>query len=163
MWKLPVGLLALAGFALMVFWGLQKSEASRSLPSDITLTNMQNEMVALSDFEGQPVIINFWATWCPPCIREMPLLARYAEKEGFALVLINQAESVETIQAYLDEAGLEFEYMLLDSHQIAYQAMQVRGLPTTQFFNAEGGLVNEHLGEVHDRHLDTFIKGHVQL
>lgn len=163
MWKWPFGLLMLAAFALMVFWGLQKSEASRSIPNDIALVNMQGETIQLSDFEGQPVIINFWATWCPPCVREMPLLARYAEKQGFALVLINQAESAATIQAYLDEAGLDFEHMLLDSHQQAYQAMQVRGLPTTQFFNADGGLVNEHLGEVHDRHLDAFIKAHVPL
>ncbi len=163
MWKLPLGMLAVAGFVFIVYWGLQQSEVSRSLPNDIILANMQGEEIALSDFSGQPVIVNFWATWCPPCIREMPLLARYAEKEGFALVLINQAESVDTIQAYLDEAGLEFEHMLLDSHQRAYQAMQVRGLPTTQFFNADGGLVNEHLGELHDRHLDAFIQQYVPL
>ena len=163
MWKLPLGMLAVVGFVFIVYWGLQQSEASRSLPNDIILADMQGEKISLSDFSGQPVIINFWATWCPPCVREMPLLARYAEKEGFALVLINQAESVATIQAYLDEAGLEFEHMLLDSHQRAYQAMQVRGLPTTQFFNADGGLVNEHLGELHDRHLDAFIQQYVPL
>lgn len=145
----------------MVFWGLQKSEASRALPTNIALLNIQEESVRLSDYQGQPVIVNFWATWCPPCVREMPLLASYAEKEGFELVLINQAESADVIQAYLDEAGLTFEHMLLDSHQEAYQAMQVRGLPTTQFFDAEGRLVNEHLGEVHERHLDAFIKRNV--
>lgn len=161
MWRFPIGFLVLAGFALVVFWGLQKSEVARALPTDVVLFNIQGEPVRLSDYQGQPVIINFWATWCPPCIREMPLLATYAEKEGFQLVLINQAESADTIQRYLDEAELEFEHMLMDSHQVAYQEMQVRGLPTTQFFDAEGRLVNEHLGEVHDRDLDAFIERNV--
>lgn len=160
-WKWPIGLIAVALFAVLVFWGLQQSEASRSLPVDLALSNMQGDQISMAQFEGEPVIVNFWATWCPPCVREMPLLADYAKKEGFRLVLINQAESVETIQQYLDEAGLEFEFMLLDSHQHAYQNMQVRGLPTTQFFDHNGRLVNEHLGEVHARHLDTFIDRYV--
>ncbi|MCD8513663.1 MAG: TlpA family protein disulfide reductase [Nitrincola sp.] len=161
MWKLPLGMLAVAGFVFIVYWGLQQSEVSRSLPNDIILANMQGEEIPLSDFSGQPVIVNFWATWCPPCIREMPLLARYAEKEGFALVLINQAESVATIQAYLDEAGLEFEHMLLDSHQRLTKRCRLEDCRQRNFFNADGGLVNEHLGELHDRHLDAFIQQQV--
>lgn len=161
-WRLPISLGILVLLGVMVFWGLQQSEASRALPNDIALSNMQGERLELGDFKGQPVIVNFWATWCPPCVREMPLLAQYAQQEGFELVLINQAESVGTIQQFLDEAGIEFEHMLLDSHQAAYQAMQVRGLPTTQFFDAEGHLVNEKIGEVHEPDLDTFIDKYVQ-
>lgn len=124
------------------------------------LSNLQGQPVDLNDFQGQPVVINFWATWCPPCIREMPLLASYAE-EGLTLVLINQGETVDVIADYLDVAGLTFEHLLLDPRQTALQAMQVRGLPTTQFFDAEGRLVNEHTGELHDEQLRQFVQRYV--
>lgn len=61
MWRFPIGFLVLAGFALVVFWGLQKSEVARALPTDVVLFNIQGEPVRLSDYQGQPVIINFWA------------------------------------------------------------------------------------------------------
>lgn len=144
-----------------IFWSLQQAEASRRLPTDISLPSLSGSSVELSQFLGKPLVVNFWATWCPPCVREMPLLAEYAQQQGFRLVLINQAEPASKVQAFLDEAGLEFEFMLLDSQQTAYHAMQVRGLPTTQFFDPQGRLLNEHVGEIHQQHLDAFIKKHV--
>lgn len=153
----PLCVVAVFVFGLAVFWGLQQSKLSRNLPDALVLSNLQGQPVDLNDFKGQPVVINFWATWCPPCVREMPLLASYAE-EGLTLVLINQGETVDVITDYLDSAGLTFEHMLLDPRQMALQAMQVRGLPTTQFFDAEGRLVNEHTGELHDEQLQQFVQ-----
>jgi len=158
----PLFIVAVLVFGLAVFWGLQQSKLSRSLPDSLVLSNLQGQPVDLNDFQGQPVVINFWATWCPPCIREMPLLASYAEKEGLTLVLINQGETLDVITDYLDSAGLTFEHLLLDPRQAALQAMQVRGLPTTQFFDAQGRLVNEHMGELHDEQLQQFVQHYQQ-
>ena len=158
----PLLVAAVLLFGVAVVWGLQQSELSRSLPDSLVLSNLQGQPVDLNDFKGQPVVINFWATWCPPCIREMPLLASYAEEEGLTLVLINQGETVDVIDDYLDSAGLTFEHLLLDPRQQALQAMQVRGLPTTQFFDAKGRLVNEHTGELHDEQLQQFVQRYVQ-
>ncbi|WP_417578728.1 TlpA family protein disulfide reductase [Nitrincola sp.] len=158
----PLFIVAVLVFGLAVFWGLQQSKLSRSLPDSLVLSSLQGQPVDLNDFQGQPVVINFWATWCPPCIREMPLLASYAEEEGLTLVLINQGETVDVITDYLDSAGLTFEHLLLDPRQAALQAMQVRGLPTTQFFDAEGRLVNEHTGELHDEQLQQFVQRYLQ-
>lgn len=157
----PLFFTAVLLFGAAVVWGLQQSNLSRSLPESLVLSNMQGQPVDLNDFKGQPVVINFWATWCPPCIREMPLLANYAQQEGLTLVLINQGETVNVIDDYLDAAGLTFEHLLLDPRQSALQAMQVRGLPTTQFFDAQGRLVNEHMGELHDQQLQQFVQRYV--
>jgi thiol-disulfide isomerase/thioredoxin len=157
----PLLVAAVVSFGVAVVWGLQQSNLSRSLPESLVLSNLQGQPVDLHDFQGQPVVINFWATWCPPCIREMPLLASYAEKEGLTLVLINQGETVDVIDDYLAAAGLSFEHMLLDPRQTALQAMQVRGLPTTQFFDAQGRMVNEHTGELHDEQLQQFVQRYV--
>lgn len=157
-WRLPLSLVAAALLGSAVLWGLKESEASRALPKDLVLSDITGQPVNLQTYQGQPLVINFWATWCPPCVREMPLLAEYAQQDGVTVVLINQGENVETIQAYLDQAGLSFEHMLLDPRQTALQAMQVRGLPTTLFFDAQGRLLNEHLGEVHEPQLQAFMQ-----
>lgn len=131
-----------------------------TLPSDLTLATIEGQAIELDSFKGQPLIINFWATWCPPCIREMPLLSRYDELPGVTVVMINQGETVPVIEGYLDTAGISFRHMLLDPRQHTLQALEIRGLPTTLFYSADGVLVDRHLGEVTAEQLDAFIRRH---
>ncbi|WP_409522449.1 TlpA family protein disulfide reductase [Nitrincola sp. MINF-07-Sa-05] len=134
-----------------------KSEG-KSLPEGIMLATIEGQSVQLDEFKGKPLIINFWATWCPPCIREMPLLNRYDDLQDVDVILINQGEAVPVIKSYLEKADISFRNMLLDPRQQSLQSLEIRGLPTTLFYSAEGVLVDQHMGEVTAEQLDAFIQ-----
>lgn len=134
-------------------WGagdaaLSASSRQQVLP-DITLTTLEGDPVRLSSMVGKPVIVNLWASWCPPCRREMPVLAKaQAENIGMVFVFANQGESAQTVKAYLASEGMALRNVLLDNSGVLAQETGSRGLPTTLFYNASGKLVERRTGEV---------------
>lgn len=115
----------------------------------VALLDLQGESRQLSDFAGQPVVVNLWATWCPPCRREMPALQQAQSAfPGVAIVLANQGEGAPTVHEYLSREGLTLDNVLLDPGSSVSRDMSVRGYPTTLFFNAEGRMVDMHVGEI---------------
>ena len=116
---------------------------------DLPLLTLDERPVSLGSYAGRPVVLNLWASWCPPCRREMPVFEQ-AQKEfpDVAFVLVNQGESAQQAQAFLRSEGLDLKDVLLDTSSQAMQAMGSRGLPTTLFFDARGRLVDSHLGEI---------------
>lgn len=123
----------------------------RSAPPlpDVELAMLDGSPTTLQAHGGRPIVLNLWATWCPPCRREMPVLedaqARYP---GVAFVLVNQGEDRATVVDYLEREGLTLEHVLLDPHSRAMPATGARALPTTLFFDADGRLVDSHMGEL---------------
>ncbi|GAB3537852.1 TlpA disulfide reductase family protein [Noviherbaspirillum agri] len=114
---------------------------------DLALTRLDGSTARLSAFAGKPIVLNMWATWCPPCRREMPAL-RDAQRKHPEIVFIfaDQGESAETVRAYLDAEQLQLDNVLLDpGRQLAYQTGS-QGLPTTLFFDAQGKLVDRRVG-----------------
>lgn len=109
------------------------------LAPDFTLTSLDGETVTLSSTIGRPVVLNYWATWCPPCRIEMPHLQRTSERyDGRVVFLgINQAESEPLIRDFRDEYALSYP-LLLDPDLIAHNLYSVLNLPTTVFIDAEG-------------------------
>lgn len=134
---------AAAGGALVL---LQRS--APPLPSD-PLVTLDDRPVSLDAYVGRPVVINLWATWCPPCRREMPVLEQaqslYPE---VAFVMVNQGERATVIQSFLEREGLSLDHVLRDPASDTMRVMGARGLPTTLFFNSEGRLVDTHMGEL---------------
>ena len=127
-------------------WWLQQS--APPLPS-IELSMIDGRAVDLADYGGRPVVVNLWATWCPPCRREMPVLERaQSAYPDIGFVLVNQGEDAETIERFLAEAGLDISDILRDPHSRTMFETGTRGLPTTLYFNAEGRLVDTHMGEL---------------
>lgn len=123
----------------------------RSAPPlpDLPLTTLDARPVSLGAYAGRPVVLNLWASWCPPCRREMPVFeSAQSEFPDVAIVLINQGESALQARTFLDDEGLSLTDVLLDPSSSAMQALKSRGLPTTLFFDAEGRLVDAHLGEM---------------
>lgn len=119
-----------------------------NLAPDFTLTTLEGEEVTLRNFTndgGQPVVLNFWATWCPPCRVEMPYFERVnAKYEGRAAVLgINQAESVEAIQEFATRNGLTYP-LLADRDMKVNNLYGILNLPTTIFID-KNGVVDEVL------------------
>ncbi len=131
----------------------------RELP-DITLENLDGEPVNLQQLQGELVVVNLWATWCPPCLREMPLLAEADTRDGVTAVVINQGEELLQVARYLDEQELAFRYPLLDPNQQMIRTMESPGLPTTVLFDREGRAVERHVGELSRAQLDTWLGRH---
>ncbi|MFQ5595328.1 MAG: redoxin domain-containing protein, partial [Anaerolineae bacterium] len=115
---------------------------------DFTLRGPKGETVSLSDFAGHPILINFWATWCPPCRFEMPLLEQtYGRlKEDDLIVLaVDVQEGPELVTPYIAEMGLTFP-VALDRAGAVATAYRVTGLPTTVFVDANGIVTDIHRG-----------------
>ncbi|MCL7462399.1 TlpA disulfide reductase family protein [Pseudomonas sp. NW5] len=146
----PLGLALLVGLGI---WGggtavLQALERSQQLPA-LTLRDAQGQGVELQSLQGQPLVINLWATWCPPCRREMPVLAQAQQREsGVRFLFVNQGEAPETVQAYLRAQGLALDGLLFDASAALGALAGSRSLPTTLFYDAHGRLRGTHLGEL---------------
>lgn len=147
---------ALWGGLSWVTQALQQA-TTRPLPT-IALQTLGGDSVQLAAFEGQPVVVNLWATWCPPCRREMPMLA--AAQDAYPQVhflFVNQAENRSTIRHYMASQGLKLDNVLLDSSRDVSRHFNVRGLPTTLMFDARGMLVGSHLGLLTRPVLDDYL------
>lgn len=135
-WSLTAGLL------------LVIDKTSTSVPN-IELATMDNKNQNLQQFVGQPMVVNLWATWCPPCRREMPVLAAaQAEYDDITFVFANQGESGELVNQYLHGESLVLDNVFLDRYGKLAQAVGSAGMPTTLFYDASGRLVDVHLGEL---------------
>ena len=131
----------------------------QSLP-DLVLENLEGEPVNLQALQGERVVVNLWATWCPPCLREMPLLAEADTREGVSVVVANQGEELLQVIRYLDDQELAFRYPLLDPRQELMVLLEAPGLPTTVLFDAEGRAVERHVGELSRAQLDAWLARH---
>jgi peroxiredoxin len=109
---------------------------------DFTLQNLDGESVSLSDLRGNPVMINFWNTGCPPCRNEMPYLQEVYDENrdtGLVLLTINIGQSASTVNDFLEENKLALP-VLLDSDGAVTQRYGMPGIPTT-FFIDSGGIL----------------------
>lgn len=123
------------------------------------LTALDGETLALNQIRGKPVIINFWATWCPPCREEMPLFQKYYEEKSLDLVVlgINVMESESLIRPYVNEMGITFPILLDEKGEVQARYL-VRGLPTTFFLDAKGVMRAQHIGLLDE----TLLKGYLR-
>jgi thiol-disulfide isomerase/thioredoxin len=110
--------------------------------------------------QGRPLVINLWATWCPPCRREMPVLAAAQQRlPGVSFVFVNQGEDSASVQKYLVASQLVLANVLLDPGKALGQRLGSLALPTTLFFDAAGHLVETHLGALSAASLASKLEG----
>ncbi|MFD1177900.1 TlpA family protein disulfide reductase [Paenibacillus puldeungensis] len=125
--------------------GIQKGK----LAPDFILTNLKGEPVKLSDYKGKKVLINFWATWCPPCQAEMPHMQKiYANYESKDVVVLGvnlsfTEKGSDSVQAFVDEQGISFP-IVLDKEGNVAELYQVSAYPTTYFVDGNG-VIRERL------------------
>lgn len=116
---------------------------------DVIMSAREGQPVSISDFKGQPTVVNLWASWCAPCRREMPALQQgQLENPDIHFVFPNQGETIDIINTYLTEEGLALENVLLDPDNALADGIASRGLPTTLFLDHEGRIVDIRLGEL---------------
>lgn len=148
-----------AGMLLVVGVLMISSGGLASAAPDFAATTLTGQDVRLSDYRGQVVMLNFWATWCPPCRAEMPgIQAAYAERqdEGFTVLAINNAETPAQIQPFAQSLGLQFPIVLDTSSQLQ-RTFGIRGYPTSIFVDAQGAVYATHPGFVSETDLEAYI------
>lgn len=150
-WRKP--LLVAVGAASAVWVGGQVAlmGAVRDRPPlpDITLQTVSGQRAPLAAFKGKPMVVNIWATWCPPCLREMPVLLRAQQAHGdIHYVFVNQGETPQQVRAYLVRHNLPLRNVLLDTRGQLAAAYGVSAYPTTLYVDAQGQLVDMRMGEV---------------
>jgi cytochrome oxidase Cu insertion factor (SCO1/SenC/PrrC family) len=122
-----------------------------------SLATTDGGRLSLADLSGKPLVINFWASYCPPCRAEMPLLQRrVAALAAVRLVLINEGDSSQTARDFLSSSGIQ-QAALLDSDLVVGRAYGVLPLPTTVFVRADGSIAGRHVGELDDRALAAWL------
>ena len=134
-WALPLGLIK-----LMHVQG-------QGIP-DVAVESLDGDARALDTMaDGRPMVVNLWASWCPPCVREMPVLEEAQEDNGeIAFVFVNQGEARRIVNSFTEEHDLNLRNVVLDRDRKVASSTGSQGLPTTLFYNASGQLVTTHHG-----------------
>jgi thiol-disulfide isomerase/thioredoxin len=157
------------GFALLGFvsqqgslpglgGGVPSSTGVGNPAPDFELEDLNQKIVRLSQAAGQPVVINFWATWCGPCLAEMPLLEeaflKYASEALF--LAVNFDEPQETVAQFVKDLKLTLP-VVLDPGGMVADLYRVHAFPTTIFIDRQGVIQVVHLGSLSERQLENYL------
>ena len=126
---------------------------------DFSLPAFSGETVRLSDLKGQVVLVNLWATWCPPCKQEMPAIDAFyrAHREaGFTVLMVNVQEDGGTVQAFIKANDFSFP-ALLDTQGELMNLYGVHGLPTTFIIDRNGRVRHIQTGAITQAELETIV------
>jgi thiol-disulfide isomerase/thioredoxin len=167
MLMIGIGLVAMG---IMLFMLLNNSSASSGDPStvpaqvnfaspELTLTDLSGSPVSLKDYLGSVVLVNLWATWCPPCKAEMPSLQTFYEShkaDGFVLVAIDQEETLEVVKPFVSEFGLTFPVWLDENYQ-AQRKFNTSNLPSSYVIDRTGKVRLMWIGEISGEFLEKYV------
>ena len=137
------------------------SEPSNAAPN-ITLETLDGQKVSLSQYKGQVVLINFWATWCPPCKKEIPALeAAYQayKDQGFVVLGVDAGESRQTVETFASTAGITYPILLDEKDQWSGRFSGM-GLPMSVIIDRNGQIAEKHLGELTPDELTSILQGY---
>ncbi len=145
--------------ALMVlFFGIRKQESRQSraaieglLAPELTVSDPSGKLGGLSELQESVVVVNFWATWCPPCREEMPSLQtlynQFRDRKGFRLVTVLYREDYQKAMAYLKESNYDLP-VTVDSNEKTARSYGVTGVPETYIVDKKGILRKKIIGPV---------------
>jgi len=166
--------LILLGLAAFIAW--PRSDASAEMPvSDeistipvevnyaapvLELTAMDGKQQSLRDYLGSVVLVNIWATWCPPCKAEMPTLEAYYQAyqaDGFVTVAVNDGDPDEDVAAFVQNYGLSFPVWLDPTYQATDHAFKTRNLPSSFVIDRKGNVRLRWVGEIDRDSLEKYV------
>jgi cytochrome c biogenesis protein CcmG/thiol:disulfide interchange protein DsbE len=129
--------------------------------ADFTRSDLSGNPVHLADYHGKVVLLNFWATWCGPCMEEIPVFARWQKQYGPAglqVLGISMDDDEKSVQRYLQKTPLSYPIVMGDE-ALAKLYGGVLGLPLTYLIDANGKIAGRHLGGVDLAAVERQIKG----
>lgn len=137
--------------------GVQKG----NIAPDFELELITGESIKLSDFRGEKVMLNFWATWCPPCREEMPDMQKLHENEDIKILAVNlfdQEFNKEEVEVFLKEYDIGFD-ILLDKDTSVSMTYEINPIPTTFLINSDGKIHNVAYGALsYEKMLEEYKK-----
>jgi peroxiredoxin len=168
-----IGLILLG---LVLFFSLRKADdASASIPSgdersvvpmavdyaapQLALESLNGKTESLADFRGDVVLLNNWATWCPPCKAEMPSLQKYYEaheKDGFLIVAVDAGDPKDQVQEFANSLGLTF-HIWLDPNGASLSAFRNNSLPNSYVIDRKGTVRYAWTGEISLAMLEKYV------
>lgn len=126
---------------------------------ELTLVDLEGARVSLRDYFGNVVLVNLWATWCPPCKEEMPALQTFYENhksDGFVLIAIDQEETLEVVEPFVAEFGLTFPVWLDEEYQ-AQREFNTMSLPSSFLIDRTGRVRLMWVGGVSEEFLEKYV------
>ncbi len=129
--------------------------------AEFTMTDTAGKAHKLSQYKGKWVLVNFWATWCPPCLEEIPDLVELHENKKNHLVVLGVAmdyRNGEDVKSFADSMLVSYP-VILGNRKMAAQIGPVEGLPTTYLYNPQGKLVAHQVGAITRADVESFIRG----
>jgi len=131
-----------------VLAGLRLMDDPALSEKQVTLLDGETTTLAVLA-DGKPIVVNLWATWCPPCRREMPVLAAAQQREsGVNFVFANQGENRAAVVHYLTASQLDLANVTLDRYTELGRVASSGMLPATLFYDGSGRLIDTYLGEL---------------
>ncbi len=140
------------------------SQSAQAQPKDIEFKSLNGKIVKLSDYRGKWVIVNYWATWCPPCRVEMPELSLFYEehknKDAIVLGVNYENKTAAQLKPFLESQMIEFPIVqeLNGANGSSTSFGPLKGLPTTYMVAPDGKVVASRTGMVDQKLLESFIK-----
>ena len=163
-----VGLLAACAGAGVAWWRLQPSPQARKEPEQwaalwlVPLQTRDGRTIPLADFKGQKILVNFWATWCPPCVEEMPLLDRFYRensKKGWQVVGIATDQAV-SVARFIEQKDIQFPNSVSGAQGVELSRAlgnQAGGLPYTVVIGGDGQILAQKSGKVQPEDLQRWL------
>ncbi|MDF2724898.1 MAG: thiol-disulfide oxidoreductase [Paenibacillus sp.] len=136
-----------------------------STAPDFALTGLDGNVYKLSDLRGKAVLVNFWGSWCDPCIRELPAIQRQYEKwkdQGLVVLGVNLDESRVTVQSFVKQTGVTYP-ILFDKDLLMRDRFAVRYYPTSFFIDKSGQIIDIAVLEMDDAYIEQHIKTMLKL
>ena len=163
-WMAGAGLLAATAGAGLAWWRLEPQSAEPEGVRDFWLQRFERPQggeLAMADFRGRPLLVNFWATWCPPCVEELPLIDGFwRENSSNGLqVLALAIDQPSAVRRFLERQALGFPVGLagLQGTALSRSLGNVNGgLPFSVFFRADGGIYKQKLGQLASSDLEQW-------
>jgi peroxiredoxin len=127
---------------------------------ELTLTDTAGTPVSLVDYRGQVVLVNLWATWCPPCKEEMPALEAFYRKhkdDGFVIVAINDGDPDADVIQFVKDYGLSFPVWLDPTYIATEQAFKTLNLPSSFVIDRDGTIVLSWVGGINRKNLEKYV------
>ncbi|WP_034744408.1 thiol-disulfide oxidoreductase ResA [Halalkalibacter wakoensis] len=130
------------------------------LSINFVLNDLEGERIELEDYKGKGVFLNFWGTYCPPCVKEMPIMEElYAEykDQGVEIIAVNASEPKLTVERFVDRLGLTFP-IVIDQGNNVIDAYGIRPLPTTILVDEHGVIVRVFTGGMTEQMIRDFME-----